>query len=275
MKPGFSLIMDEQTLRKSLSDIPLGSLRYFSQTGSTNDIALAWAASGAPDLAMVYAEEQTSGRGRGKHSWFTPPGSALAFSLVMKPLPGEEQAIPRFTALGALGVCEALGALDLNPQIKWPNDILINNRKVCGVLAESVWLGDKLESIVVGIGINVRMESVPPPGQVSFPASSLEQEAHLLDPKTLNRVTDRPALLRQILEAILYWRGLVSRDIFLHAWETRLAFLGEQVVTEGAGQDSLAGKVEGLNPDGSLRLSSDQGKTISVQFGEVHLRPVV
>ena len=80
--------MDERTLRKALSNIPLGGLRYFEQTGSTNDVALAWAAAGAPDLALVVAEEQTAGRGRGSHSWFTPPGAALAFSLVIRPLPG-------------------------------------------------------------------------------------------------------------------------------------------------------------------------------------------
>ena len=77
--------MDEQSLQKALTNIPLGGLRYYEQTGSTNDIALAWAAAGVPDLALVLAEQQTAGRGRGSHSWFTPPGAALAFSLVLRP----------------------------------------------------------------------------------------------------------------------------------------------------------------------------------------------
>src|SRR5512136_580176 len=102
--------MDERTLRKTLSNIPLGGLRYFEQTGSTNDMALAWAADGAPDLAMVYAEQQTAGRGRGSRRWFTPAGAALAFSLIIRPYPVEEQSIPLFSALGALAVCEALAA---------------------------------------------------------------------------------------------------------------------------------------------------------------------
>jgi BirA family transcriptional regulator, biotin operon repressor / biotin---[acetyl-CoA-carboxylase] ligase len=267
--------MDEQTLRNSLSDIPLGGIRYFSQTGSTNDVALAWAASNAPDLAFVYAEEQTAGRGRSGHSWFTPKDAALAFSLVMKPLPGEEQSIPRFSALGALGVCEALGALDLNPEIKWPNDVLVNGRKICGVLAESVWMGETLESIVVGIGINVKKEAIPPLEQINFPATALEAEALPGDPKSLSRLTDRPGLLRQIIQAILYWRGLVGKDIFQHAWETRLAFVGEQVEITGENQKAYIGKLEGLNPDGSLRIRSQNGQPISVQFGEVHLRKVV
>ena len=101
------------TLRKTLSDIPLGGLRYFTRPVPPTMIALAWAAAGAPDLALVYAEEQTSGRGRGSRHWFTPPGAALAFSLVLRPLPGEEQIHPVLFGLGALAVCEALAARGL------------------------------------------------------------------------------------------------------------------------------------------------------------------
>jgi BirA family transcriptional regulator, biotin operon repressor / biotin---[acetyl-CoA-carboxylase] ligase len=267
--------MNEYTLRQSLSDIPLGGLRYFTQTGSTNTVALEWAAAGAPDLAMVYAEEQTAGRGRGDRRWYTPAGAALAFSIIMKPLPGEEQSVVRFTALGALAVCEAVGAQGLVPEIKWPNDVLINRRKVCGILCESVWVGEKVEYIVLGIGININKDAVPPDERLNFPATSLDVEATWQGPQVVARITDRPALLRQILQAMLYWRGLVGKDIFLHAWEDHLAFLGEQVEIKGAAQESLTGQVKGLNPDGSLRLQSSDGKIASVQFGEVHLRPVV
>jgi BirA family biotin operon repressor/biotin-[acetyl-CoA-carboxylase] ligase len=153
--------MDERTLRKTLSGIPLGGLRYFEQTGSTNDIALAWAAAGSPDLALVYAEEQTAGRGRGTRRWFTPAGAALAFSLVLRPLAGAEQPISLFSTLGALAVCEALEKHALQPQIKWPNDVLLNRRKVCGILAESVWLGEQVESVVLGVGLNIKPEAIP------------------------------------------------------------------------------------------------------------------
>jgi BirA family biotin operon repressor/biotin-[acetyl-CoA-carboxylase] ligase len=267
--------MDENTLRQSLSDIPLGGLRYFSQTGSTNTVALEWAAAGAPDLAMVYAEEQTAGHGRADRRWYTPAGVALAFSLVMRPLPGEAQSVARFTALGALAVCEAIGAQGLVPEIKWPNDVLINRRKVCGILCESVWTGGVLESIVLGIGINVLQDAVPPAEQLNFPATSLDVEATEQGAQVVARITDRPALLRQIMQAMLYWRGLVGRDIFLHAWENHLAFLGEQVEIKGSAQEDLIGQIKGLNPDGSLRLQSPNGTINAVQFGEVHLRPVV
>jgi BirA family biotin operon repressor/biotin-[acetyl-CoA-carboxylase] ligase len=273
-KSGF-LIMDKRTLRRALSNVPLGGLHYFEQTSSTNDMALAWAAAGAPDLALVYAEEQTAGRGRGSRSWFTPPNAALAFSLVLRPLPGEQQSIPLFSALGALAVSEVLAAQGLHPKIKWPNDVLLNRRKVCGVLAESIWTGDKVDSIVLGIGVNIKPESVPPADQLNFPATCLETEATLQDPQDINRAFDRLALLRQILQAIFKWRDLLETDIFINAWESHLAFCGEQVEIWREGQDVLLGQLDGLERDGSLRLCSPQGGVFTIQFGEVHLRPVV
>lgn len=265
--------MDELSLRKTLSNIPLGGLRYFEQTSSTNDIALSWAAANAPDLALVYAEEQTAGRGRGSRRWVTPAGAGLAFSLVMRPLFGREQTTPLFSALGALAVCEALAAMDMVPEIKWPNDVLLAGRKVCGILAESVWLGAQVESIVLGVGLNVSPEAVPPPEQLAFPATCLEAELPPSDHTSLP--LDRAVLLQQILQAALYWRSLVATDIFLHAWEQRLAFRGEQVEIRVEGKAPRKGLVDGLEPDGSLRLVSSRGKAFTVRFGEVHLRPVV
>jgi BirA family biotin operon repressor/biotin-[acetyl-CoA-carboxylase] ligase len=267
--------MDEYTLQETLSDLPLGGVRFFNRTGSTNDVALAWAAAGAPDLALVYAEEQTAGRGRGNRRWFTPPGAALAFSLVLRPLPSEEQCVALFSALGALAVCEVVAALGLSPQIKWPNDVLLNRRKVCGILAESVWTGEKVDSIVVGIGVNIKAEAIPPPEQLNFPATYLEAELTLQKPKDVISTSDRPALLRGILQAMIYWRGLMATDVFRHAWESRLAFRGEQVEVWSLGQAVGVGQVDGLEEDGSLRLRSLQGEIFKIPFGEIHLRPVV
>ncbi len=263
--------MDERNLRKALSSIHLGGLRYFEQTSSTNDIALAWAAAGAPDLALVYAEEQTAGRGRGSRRWFTPAGAALAFSLVLRPLPDMEPSIPLFSALGALAVCETLETQGLQPQIKWPNDVLLNRRKICGILAESVWLGEKVESVVLGVGLNIKPEAVPPPELLNFQATCLEDE--LPAPRRQIQARKKAALLAQILQSMLAWRTLVASGIFLQAMEERLAFRGEMVEIWADGQIINSGRVDGLGQDGSLRLLSPQGQVIIIQFGEVHLLP--
>jgi BirA family biotin operon repressor/biotin-[acetyl-CoA-carboxylase] ligase len=265
--------MNERDLHKALSDIKPGEIRFFERTGSTNDVALAWAADGAPDLGLVCAEEQTAGRGRLDRKWFTPAGAALAFSLILRPLAGEQQTLSLFSGLGALAVSEALEARGLRPLIKWPNDVLIQRRKVCGVLAEAVWMGDRLDSLVLGIGLNVAPASVPPAEDLLFPATCLEAE--LPAAGRAGAVVDRAVLLRDILQALVRWRGLIGRDVFLQAWQERLAFRGEQVeVILGAGL-AKSGLLQGLEPDGGLRLSGAEGRTFTVQFGDVHLRPVV
>jgi BirA family biotin operon repressor/biotin-[acetyl-CoA-carboxylase] ligase len=259
--------MDEHEIRKALSDMPLRGLRFFAQTASTNDAALAWAAEGAPDLSLVYAEEQTHGRGRGIRQWLTPPGVSLAFSLVLRPRAEEESSLQMFSALGALAVCEAVEALELHPEIKWPNDVLLNRQKFCGILADAVWLNEKADHVVLGIGVNVLAGSVPRPEDLNYPATCLEVEAG----KTL----DRLALLHEILVAFLYWRNLFSGTLFMSAWERHLAFCGELVGVRGKAGEERVGQVEGLERDGSLRLRSPGGTGFVVQYGEVHLRPLV
>ena len=261
--------MDERSLRRTLANLPLGGLRCFEQTTSTNDMALMWAAEGAPELALVCAGEQTAGRGRGGQYWFTPPGAALAFSLILCPTPNEQQFPARFSALGALAVCDVLERRGLRPEIKWPNDVLLNRRKVCGILVEGVWMGDRLETLVLGIGLNVKPASVPPPEQLQFPATCLEAKS----PLPLRRI-QRVALLRQILKSLLIWRARMTKQLFLQAWEARLAFRAEEVEIRSDEQELGTGRLDGLEQDGGLRLISQNGRTFTVPFGEVHLRPV-
>ena len=166
-----------------------------------------------------------------------------------------------------------MAAQGLRPEIKWPNDVLLNRRKVCGILAESVWTGEKVDSLVVGVGLNIKPAALPPPDQLNFPATCLEAE--LPPPSHIVPAFEQVILLQQILQALRYWRTLIATNLFLHTWERRLAFRGEQVEIWVDGQALRKGQVDGLEQDGSLRLLSPQGLAFTVQFGEVHLRPVV
>ncbi len=259
--------MNEKSLRAALRKLRLGGLRFYQTIGSTSDVALAWATDGARDLSLVCAEEQTQGRGRGDRRWITNPESALAFSLVLRPAEKESVSIPLFSALGALAVSLVLETMGLHPQVKWPNDVLLDRKKVCGILAESVWMGERVDSVVLGIGLNIRPESVPVEERLMFPATSLESE--------LGRSVDRVTILRDILSALIKWRPRLGTDAFLRAWEDRLAFRGETVTVSAEGKQICRGQALGLERDGGLRLLDENGKTISVQFGEVSLRPVV
>ncbi len=257
--------MDEQQLRRCLAHLPLGEIRYFESIGSTNNEALIWAAGGAPDLSLVYAEEQTAGRGRGGRRWFTPRGAALAFSLVLRPTPAQQESLPFFTAVGAVAVCKALHAYGLQAQIKWPNDVLLRRRKVCGILAEAIWAGNRLESIVLGIGVNVKAEAIPLAEWLNFPATSVESES--------GSAVDSLTLLAEILKALIHWRSRLSEDLFLQTWEQLLAFRGEEVEIVADTGERRIGILEGLSRDGSLRLRDEQNQLFTVHFGEVQLRP--
>ncbi len=265
--PGvFSSNATEAEFRTALQGLLPGGLRFFASVGSTNDEALAWASSGALDYSMVVADEQTGGRGRMGRSWFTPPGTALAFSLVLRPQGDERERVGLFSGLGALALVDALKARGILAQVKWPNDVLIRRKKVSGILVETVWLGSDVDSVVLGMGVNVSPASVPPPERLIYPATCVQAE-------TQNPVS-RIDLLKTLLEAIRHRRAMLAADTFLRDWESALAFRGETVRVWVGEAEILTGQLLGLEADGSLRLALPNGTTRVVRFGEVHLRPV-
>src|SRR5215216_2280329 len=166
--------MNQNELKQALAKLPLGKVRYFDSIGSTNNEALAWATSGANDLSLVIADEQTAGRGRLDRKWFTPKGAALALSLILRPTAEEKPHLSRITGLAALALTDTLRTYGLISQIKWPNDVLLNGRKVAGILVESVWSGETVDCLVIGVGVNVLQGAVPDPRLLRFPATSLE-----------------------------------------------------------------------------------------------------
>ena len=255
-------------LETALSDLGLAEIRYLERVSSTNEVAMMWLNQGAPDLALVVANEQSAGRGRFDRRWVTRPGVALAFSLILRPTPQEAARFGFFAPLGALGLADALdGLYALAPQIKWPNDVLLGGRKVAGILVESAWEGDQPCGVVIGIGVNVRPEAVPPAADVAFPATSVED--------ALGQPVDRWQLLRVALAGILTWRPRIGNPEFFAAWQERLAFRGEIVrVTSGyESQPEREGRLLGIDPDGSLRLAGTDGREITVEVGDIHLRP--
>ncbi len=257
--------MNEHSLKKTLSKLNPGGLRYFDSIGSTNDEALAWAAEGAADLSIVIADEQTQGRGRLNRKWFTPMGSALAFSLILQSSPALRPHLSRTVGLAALSIAESCSKIGLAPQIKWPNDILLNGKKIAGILVETVWSGDELDALVIGMGINVCSASVPPADLLQFPATSLEDE--------LGSEVKREDILLSVLDALVHWRARMETDEFIKAWDDLLAFRGQQVQTFAGTDVPVVGELLGLEPDGSLRLLDKHRKSIVVRFGDVSLRP--
>jgi BirA family biotin operon repressor/biotin-[acetyl-CoA-carboxylase] ligase len=258
--------MNRNEFKKFLSKLPLGDVRYFDSIGSTNDEALAWAATDAPDLSVVIADEQTAGRGRLDRKWFTPRGTALAFSIVLRPTAEERPHLTRVVGLGALAVAVPLRKRGVDARIKWPNDILIQKRKVCGILIESVWSGEDVDCVVIGIGINVLEGSVPPEEMLRFPATSLESE--------VGQPPDRGGILRDILSSLIELRPRLGTDEFLKQWEELLALQGETVQVETEKTPNITGQIIGLDSNGCLKLRNEHGEFVTVRFGDVRLRPL-
>lgn len=277
--------MDQPTLESRLSDLHLPAIRYFASTGSTNDEAARWISEGAADGSLVVADAQTAGRGRSGRRWTTVAGSGLAFSLVIFPQHPGALIVPRRTVIGALAIKDALHALyGLTAQIKWPNDVLLNGKKVAGILTENHWSGEELVAVILGFGINVTPGAIDPSalpvGKLAFPATCVED--------ALGHAVDRIELLHAVLGAYFAWRPRINSPAFMQQWEASLAFRGEWVqvipgdccgkdglpaALEGAPAPVGEGKVLGLSPDGALKLLTRRGETVTAQFGEVRLRP--
>jgi BirA family biotin operon repressor/biotin-[acetyl-CoA-carboxylase] ligase len=272
-----------QSLPEYLSDLPLGEVRYFDQLDSTNDEAKRWLEQGAPECALIVADEQTAGKGRSGRRWYTPKNSALAFSLILSNFGNEITPTPVWaTALGALAVCQALDDLyNLPSIIKWPNDILIFNKKIAGILSEAFWDGDSLLAIILGLGINVASSSIPEQTDISLPATCIDDCLFINNPANTS-CADRWQILHSVISHILNWQNHLNSAELIQAWENRLAYRDKwvQVFTKvnPAGvltnTQTREGKVLGLANDGSLILMDGLGSIFHLQSGEIRLRPL-
>lgn len=260
--------INQDNLLKILDGLALGDIHYFSQVGSTNDVAAEYAAKNAPDLTVIVADEQTRGRGRRGKKWYTPHGSALAFSVILKPDHLPIHQIARLSGLGGLAVWEGIqSTTNLDPEIKWPNDVLVDGKKVSGILAEAKWEGNQLKSMVLGIGLNITRESLNIPVKLNFEPTYLE--AHL------DYSVERLVLLRNILEGLNHWLSLINSSEFIRQWESKLAYRGEKIQLNINDQELILGKLMGLDNAGKLILLSEEGEELRFDIGEIQLRPLV
>jgi BirA family biotin operon repressor/biotin-[acetyl-CoA-carboxylase] ligase len=164
-----------------------------------------------------------------------------------------------------LAVAHALEDIGLEAKIKWPNDVLLGGRKVAGVLVENVWDGDTLDHLILGIGVNVLLASVPSVDDLDYPATCVEA--------VLGRTIDRHEFIRAIVRSVGYWsRNLNDRRI-VEAWNDRLAFRDQEVILSGKSKQQK-GIVQGLTRRGELRLRLPTGEVLEYPVGELSLRPV-
>ena len=233
---------------------------HFLSLASTMDAARQAVGKGAPEGTVVLAERQTEGRGRLKRAWLSPPG-CLTFSVILYP---ETSRMPFLVMVSALAVAEALESLaPVRTEIKWPNDVLIGDKKVCGILIESGTQEGRPSFAVIGIGLNVNVELAGCP-EVSDTATSLSRET--------GSVFSGATVLRELLARLERWYDalLADKPVF-DSWRSRLSTLGKQVrVKAGAGvYDGLA---EDVAADGALMLRLADGRLLKMPAGDVTLK---
>ena len=252
-----------ENLSHYLDPLGLGGWQYHPVAGSTNDLALAWAENDAYDGSLVLADSQTAGRGRHDRHWITRPGVALAMSLILRPLEAETPHFARFTALAALGLVQALSDLGLDATVKWPNDILIRDKKVAGVLVEADWQSGAVKAVVIGLGVNVLPESVPPDEVLRYPATSVADE--------LGRPVNRWALLAGIIQAMQTYRVDLTQDVFLQSWNHHLAFREQWVSLSTSDGTVQTRKVLEVAQDGCLVVEDQDGTITRHAAGEIEI----
>jgi len=232
-----------------LATIP--PIRYFGELDSTNDLALRLAAHGAPAGTAVLAEAQRAGRGRRGREWFSPPGSGLYLSVVLRPA---AVAVSVLTLAAGVGAARAIAeATALRVELKWPNDLVVGRpwRKLGGLLCEAVSTVAALEAVVVGVGINVRAVSFPQ--GLGASATSIEQE--------LGRPPDRALLAAALLAHVPQAVGQLEREgarPVVDEWREwgRAGLSGASVFWHEAARRCEA-RTRGLDLDGALLVDRD------------------
>lgn len=232
----------------------------YPSLSSTNDIAKREARKGVREGTVVLAEEQTAGRGRLKRAWLSPKGS-IALSIILHPTPAQLPYLIMVASLAVARCIEKVGGLET--QIKWPNDVLINGKKVCGILIESDVRGSAVDYAVIGIGINVNLKPTDFP-EIAATATSLAQE--------LGREISRREMIRCLLvEAEKLYLALPEGDSVFREWRDRLVTLGKEVELI-SGKTSYQGVAESVASDGSLLLRQPDGNLMKIVAGDVSLR---
>jgi BirA family transcriptional regulator, biotin operon repressor / biotin---[acetyl-CoA-carboxylase] ligase len=247
--------------------------RHYRLTDSTNQRARELVETGAPHGTVVTAEEQSAGRGRQGRVWTAPAGKGLLYSAILRPLDERHLLLPLSVPLA---VCEAAEALrpDVACQVKWPNDVWLDERKLAGILIEAKpqdgWA-------VIGVGLNLTMAPEEFPNDLKWPAMSLFANAcsvkgHI-DPKRSTRA--RGEAHRALDAALDRWTAAPRHEI-LAAWRARDALRGREIFwqsgTPGASAEALRGVAEGIDDSGDLLVRRLDGDVAALGAGEVHLR---
>ena len=256
-------ILTPDLLRKSVKGKLFGKRFYhFFKTDSTNRVAMELAYAGEEEGAVILAETQTEGRGRAGRRWHSEQGTGIYVTIVLRPRLSPVQA-PLLTMLAGLSLHSAiLAQTGLNAELKWPNDILIDGKKLGGILTEMHAEPTQVRFVIVGIGLNVNQEKFP--AELSSIATSLRKESG----KAHSRLELLVRLLREFETD--YNRFLREGPSYVVGRFAEVSqFADGKRVRVDTGRDMYSGRTAGLSADGLLLVKKDDGETVTVVAGDV------
>jgi BirA family biotin operon repressor/biotin-[acetyl-CoA-carboxylase] ligase len=232
----------------------------FESLPSTNTELARLASEGAAEGVSIVADEQTAGRGRLQRAWSSPKGAGLYFSILLRPAIPQNY-WPLITFMAALAVGDALrDTTGLETDIKWPNDLLSGERKICGILAEAIDTPAG-RAVILGIGINLTQNAFPP--EIANRATSVAEAT--------GHSPDREEILASLSDALSRWYSLLDEPgRIIDAWSNRSSYAIGKLVQVSNGDDVWQGTTCGVEPDGALRLRTANGEIKLVRAGDVY-----
>lgn len=261
-------VLSAEDIQSSLTTKWLGrTVKVMKTVDSTNLEAKRLAEAGAPHGTLVTAEEQTAGKGRRGRSWISVPGQGVWMSFVLRPEIELENS-SMLTLVAALAVEKGIkDAAGIDGRIKWPNDVLVNGKKVCGILTELSAQMDELNYIVVGIGINANMKQ--------FPEEVREKAASLL--VETGETVDRTRLLCQVLKHFEQDYEIFKKtedfSMLMEEYNSLLAHYDQEIKVV-RGKDEYICRSGGINRRGELTVTDSLGRTQEIFSGEVSIRGI-
>jgi BirA family biotin operon repressor/biotin-[acetyl-CoA-carboxylase] ligase len=256
-------ILAPSLIRPELGENEVGHrIVHYFRTDSTNDVALKLAAQGAAHGTVVLAEEQTAGRGRLGRSWYSEKSSGIYVSIILRP-PLQPAAAPVLTLMTGVATQQAVSTTTGLPvDIRWPNDLLLNGKKVCGILTEMSAELDRLHAIILGIGLNVNHREMPP--ELKEIATSLRMEGR----KAYSRAQILVALLKELERE---YRLLLDEGsaAVVRAWAAASSYAKGKHIRVRSGAAEFLATTAGLDPSGALRVRREDGREELLVAGEI------
>lgn len=270
-KKGYRIIdtpdsVTESKIRLGLQTKTLGRVIHYEESvQSTQRIAHVLAGDGASEGTLVIADEQTAGRGRLMREWHSSKGTGVWMSLILKPLLPPQKA-PQFTLITAVAVVQAIEEVtDLHPQIKWPNDILIDGKKVTGILTELQAESDKINSIIIGIGMNVNHTKEHFPDELQKIATSLAIEQ--------GEPLSRSEIVQKVLERIEALYSIYMKEGFTPVkllWESYAISIGKKIRARTI-NGTIEGRALGITDEGVLKIEDSAGTVHQIYSADIEV----